>query len=107
MAKIRKFSSTIAGMRKKQGVKRVKSAPIPVESKQRMEVVTESQILLGRYSNHIQVSMQKEEFVLDFFAQGGSQMTHQSRIFIAPAHAARLLVLLKRQVQLHKKKFGK
>ena len=94
---------------KKKGKKKVKRIPLPtaVEPKQRLEAATGMESLLGRYSNHIQVSMQKEEFVLDFFAQGGSQLTHQSRIFIVPAHAARLLVLLKRQVQLHKKKFGK
>lgn len=71
-----------------------------------LEVKTDVEMLRGRYSNHIQVSMQEEEFVLDFCAKGGEQVTLLSRIFITPAHAKRLSDLVRRQLTLHKKRFG-
>lgn len=71
-----------------------------------LEVKTDHDVLRGRYSNHIQVSMQEEEFVLDFFARCGEQVMLLSRVFITPAHARRLSDLVRRQLTLHKKQFG-
>ena len=71
-----------------------------------LPVKVDPEMLRGRYSNHIQVTMQQEEFVLDFFAKGGEQVTLLNRIFITPAHAKRLSDLVRRQLTLHKKQFG-
>lgn len=70
-----------------------------------IEVRADLDVLRGRFANHIQVSLQEEEFILDFFARAGEKGSLLSRVFITPQHAKRLADLLKRQVTMHKKRF--
>jgi hypothetical protein len=71
----------------------------------KLEVASEVQVSAGRYANHIQVVVQEEEFVLDFFARTGEGGIHVARVFISPTHAERLMNLLKRQTAQHKRAF--
>lgn len=72
---------------------------------QEVQIKTDHETPRGRYSNHIQLTMQEEEFVVDFFCRCGEQVTLLSRIFITPAHAKRFGDLLRRQHALHQKRF--
>lgn len=94
----------MATKRKKTKRKTAKKADGQPEIK-RLEVQGDLDVMRGRFANHIQVSMQEEEFILDFFARAGEQGSHLSRVFITPQHAKRFADLLKRQVTLHKKRF--
>lgn len=60
----------------------------------------------GRYSNHIQISYQQEEFVLDFFARGPNQNAHVARIFLHPGHAKRLAAVLQGLLERYDEKYG-
>jgi hypothetical protein len=71
----------------------------------KLEAASELQVSAGRYANHIQVVVQEEEFVLDFFARAGERGVHVARVFISPTHAERLMNLLKRQIAQHKRAF--
>jgi hypothetical protein len=75
------------------------------EAKQ-LEATSEMQVSAGRYANHIQVTVQEEEFVLDFLARAGDTAVHVARVFVSPTHAERLLRLLKRQIERHKRAFA-
>ena len=88
----------------KKKTTRQRSAKKPEIKK--LEVASDVDMMRGRYANHIQVSAQQEEFVLDFFSRGGEQVTLVSRIFISPQHGKRLQELLRRQISTHKKTFG-
>ncbi len=77
----------------------------PKEESKRIEVGAEINLASGRYANHIQVSIQEEEFVLDFLSRVGEQATLVSRVFVSPTHAQRLADLLKRQIAKHKNTF--
>ena len=71
-----------------------------------LEATGDIQVAAGRYANHIQVTPNEEEFVLDFFARSGQPaVVHVGRFFIAPNHARRLMDLLRSQIILHKKIF--
>lgn len=72
----------------------------------KIEAKADVDMLRGRYANHIQVTVQEEELVLDFLARAGEQATVISRIFITPQHGRRLQDLLRRQLTIHKKNFG-
>jgi hypothetical protein len=71
----------------------------------RLEVQGEPELLRGRYANHIQVSVQEEEFILDFFARSAEQTFHVSRMFISPRHALRLNKLLEKQIETYRSNF--
>lgn len=91
----------MATKRKKTKRKTAKKA----DGRPEIKVQGDLDVMRGRFANHIQVSMQEEEFILDFFARAGEQGSHLSRVFITPQHAKRFADLLKRQVTLHKKRF--
>lgn len=61
----------------------------------------------GRYANEVTISIEKEEFVLDFFAKCGTEHSLVARIFITPQHAERLDKLLRLQRARHEKLYGK
>jgi hypothetical protein len=75
------------------------------EEPKRIEIGADINRLSGRYANHIQVTVQGEEFVLDFLARMGEQATLVSRVFVSPMHAQRLMELLRRQIAKHKTAF--
>ena len=84
-------------MPKKAGTDKRTTKAVVVESEQ--------ELARGRYANHIQVAVQREEFILDFLARVDEKVVHVGRFFITPDHAERLATLLKRQVTLYKKTF--
>lgn len=88
---------------KKKTAKRKSSQKLEIKN---LEVQADVDMLRGRYANHIRVAVQDEEFVLDFFARVGEQVTLLSRIYITPEHGKRLYGLLRRQLAVHKKQFG-
>lgn len=91
--------------RKKAKLKTVTKAVGSQPQIKELEVRANLDLMRGRFANHIQVSMQEEEFILDFFARAGEQASFLSRVFITPQHAKRFADLLKRQVTMHKKRF--
>ncbi|NOG91994.1 MAG: DUF3467 domain-containing protein [Armatimonadetes bacterium] len=62
--------------------------------------------IAGRYSNHIQMSYQQEEFILDFFARGPGQNAHVARIFLHPGHAKRLAAVLQGLLEKYDATYG-
>ena len=69
----------------------------------KVEATTEVSVAAGRYANHIQCTAGPEEFILDFFSRIADNAILTARVFITPAHAERLAILLNRQVALHRK----
>ena len=69
----------------------------------RVEVQADAEMMRGRYANYMRVSLQDEEFVLDFLARAGEQTTLVSRVFITPQHGQRILDVLRRQVAVYRK----
>jgi hypothetical protein len=100
MAKKRKIPTTKV---KKKIKKRIKT--ITADAGKLTEAQGDIQTVAGRFANHIQLILQEEEIILDFFARSGQQVTHQARIFVTPKHAERLSILLRRQVRLHRARF--
>lgn len=88
---------------KKTTVKRRSAKKAEVK---KLEAQADVDMLRGRYANHIQVTVQEEELVLDFLARAGEQATVISRVFITPQHGKRLQELLRRQLAIHKKNYG-
>ena len=95
----------MATKRKKAKRKVTKKTVGPQPEIKRLEVQGDLDVMRGRFANYIQVSMQEEEFILDFFARAGEQGCHLGRVFITPQHAKRLAGLLTRQIAMHKKRF--
>lgn len=82
--------------------KQIEPAPEP-----QVEAVAGSiDAVAGRYSNHIQISVLPEEFVLEFYSRSASPATLVSRIFISPPHAERLYELLGRQIEQRKQQIA-
>jgi len=63
--------------------------------------------LKGVYSNLMQVSHTKEEFVLDFFLVSLPEGILSSRVIISPGHLKRLIKALQENVSKYEEKFGK
>jgi hypothetical protein len=89
-------------VKNKKKVKRVKTGP-----SRKIEITADAQKLGGTYANLVQVGIQPEELVMDFFSRVGDNAVHNARVFITPSHAQRLLILLKQQLDLHKKLHGR
>lgn len=93
-------------MAKKRFKMKKKAKTIKKDTAKTLEAAGDFQVAAGRYANHIQITPNEEEFVLDFFARAGQPtVAHVGRFFIAPNHARRLMDLLRSQIILHKKMF--
>lgn len=93
----------MAKRKKTETKKTVKRKAVKKPEAKQVEVRADEKVLRGSYANHIQVSIQDEEFVFDFFARIGEKAALVSRIFVAPQHAERFRDLLRRQVAAHKR----
>jgi len=63
--------------------------------------------LKGVYSNLMQVSHTKEEFVLDFFLVSLPEGILASRVIMSPGHLKRMIKALAENVSKYEEKFGK
>lgn len=90
----------VAGKKRKSGRKHATSFSADIESTRAMAVDGDTE--RGRYAKSIEVLVGQEEFTLNFYSDHAPRILN-SRIFITPAHAKRLQVLLGRQLKLHKK----
>jgi len=63
--------------------------------------------LKGAYSNLMQVSHTKEEFVLDFFLVSLPEGILASRVIISPGHLKRMIKALTENLSKYEEKFGK
>ena len=63
--------------------------------------------LRGVYSNIMQVSHTREEFVLDFFNIIADKGTLVSRVILSPGHLKRMVKVLEDSVKKYEDKIGK
>jgi hypothetical protein len=63
--------------------------------------------LKGKYSNLMQITHGKEEFILDFFLNLPPEGIMVSRVVVSPGHAKRMLLALQENIKRYEEKFGK
>jgi hypothetical protein len=63
--------------------------------------------LKGRYSNFMQVSHSKEEFVMDFLNVSPPSGTLVSRVITSPGHFKRIIAALQDNIAKYESQFGK
>jgi hypothetical protein len=73
---------------------------------QQIQVKADDQVLKGSYSNNMQVSHTKEEFVLDFFNILPPAGQLVSRVITNPAHFKRMLQALETNLKNYEQAFG-
>ncbi len=74
---------------------------------QQIDIKASDEKLAGSYANMMQVSHNKEEFVLDFvslFPPAGSLV---ARVLVSPAHAKRIMQALQENIQRYESQFEK
>lgn len=74
---------------------------------QQIKIKAKDEELKGAYSNLMQVSHMKEEFILDFFLAAPPQGILASRVIISPGHLKRMIKALQENVSRYEEKFGK
>jgi len=78
-----------------------------MEQQKPLSIKAQDEDLKARYSNLMQISHGKEEFILDFFLAMPPQGTLVSRIVISPGHLKRMIGALKDNLDKYEGKFGK
>jgi hypothetical protein len=63
--------------------------------------------LKGKYSNLMQITHAKEEFVMDFFLNLPPEGIMVSRVLVSPGHAKRIMGALQENIKRYEEKFGK
>ena len=71
-----------------------------------INIKANDETLRGKYANMMQVTHNKEEFVLDFMLSFPPQGELVSRLIVSPAHMKRILHALNDNVQKHEQQFG-
>ena len=74
---------------------------------QKIQIKAKDEDLRGNYSNMMQVSHTKEEFILDFFLAALPQGVLASRVIMSPGHLKRMITALQENVSKYEKNFGK
>ena len=72
-----------------------------------VQVKAQDKDLHGRYSNIMQVTHTKEEFILDYMFVVPPQGLLVSRIIASPEHLKRMAKALQENIQRYEEKFGK
>jgi hypothetical protein len=72
-----------------------------------IQVKITDEILKGVYSNMLQASHNKEEFVLDFMNILPPSGIINSRVIVSPGHMKRILTALQENVKRYEEQFGK
>ncbi len=71
-----------------------------------INIKANDETLRGQYANMMQVTHNKEEFVLDFMLSFPPQGELVSRLIVSPAHMKRILHALNDNVQKHEQQYG-
>ena len=74
---------------------------------QQIQIKTKDEDLKGNYSNVMQVTHTKEEFILDFFLTAPPQGILASRVIMSPGHIKRVMKALQENISKYEEKFGK
>jgi len=74
---------------------------------QKIPIKARDENLKGVYSNSMQVTHSKEEFVLDFFLTFPPTGVLTSRVIMSPGHLKRMIKALQENVSIYEGKFGK
>lgn len=74
---------------------------------QQIQLKAKEEDLKGVYSNLMQITHSKEEFVLDFFLTFPPTGILASRVIMSPGHIKRLISALQKNVEMYEGKFGK
>ena len=77
------------------------------QKKQEIQIKLNETDLKGVYSNAMQISHTKEEFVLDFLNILPPTGTFSSRIIVSPTHLKRILATLDDNLKKYEEVFGK
>ncbi len=74
---------------------------------QQIQIKAKEEDLKGAYSNAMQVTHTKDEFVLDFFLAFPPQGTLSSRVILSPGHLKRMIKALQDSLGKYENQFGK
>ena len=77
------------------------------QPQQQINIRAENKELKGSYSNMMQVSHTKEEFILDFFLLSRPEGVLTSRIVMSPGHMKRTIAALQENMKRYEDAFGK
>jgi len=78
-----------------------------MQPQQQIQIKVKDEDLKGVYSNLMQVTHSKEEFVLDFFLTFPPAGILASRVVMSPGHLKRMITALKDNIEKYEGKFGK
>lgn len=78
-----------------------------MDEQKQINIKAKDDELKGRYSNMMQISHTKEEFILDFFLVFPPEGQLTSRIILNPGHAKRMSAALLENIKRYEEKFGK
>ncbi|MFA6099663.1 MAG: DUF3467 domain-containing protein [Patescibacteria group bacterium] len=71
-----------------------------------LNIKAPDELLQGRYTNMMQVSHAKEEFVLDFMFAHPPMGELVSRLIVSPSHMKRIVRALQDNIQKYETQFG-
>lgn len=77
-----------------------------MNNEQKIQIKATDDKLKGVYSNLMQVSHTKEEFILDFFLVFPPSGVLNSRIIMNPGHLKRVIKALQENMNKYEEKFG-
>ena len=77
-----------------------------MEEKKQLQIKVKDEDLKGAYSNLMQITHTKEEFVLDFFLASPPQGVLASRVIMNPGHVKRMIKALSENLGKYEEKFG-
>ncbi len=79
----------------------------PSQNSQQIDIKATDEKLAGSYANMMQVSHNREEFILDFvnlFPPSGQLV---SRVLVSPGHAKRIMQALQENIERYESQFEK
>lgn len=75
--------------------------------KEKLKIKAKDEVLQGKYSNLMQITHSKDEFVLDFFLASPPQGILTSRVIMSPSHAKRMAQALQENIAKYERNFQK
>lgn len=78
-----------------------------MQNQKEIKIKVKDEDLKGVYSNLMQVSHTKEEFILDFFMMGAPAGILASRVIMSPGHLKRIIKALEDNIGKYENKFGR
>ena len=73
---------------------------------QQLQIKVEDAVLKGAYSNAMQVSHTREEFILDFFLTHPPAGILSARVITSPGHLKRIIAALEDNLKKYETQFG-